>query len=219
MNKQNLLEKIDPNNLEISPQAMRAANVMPQKEKSGKTMFKMPKAAFDCISIFAKIDGIDSVKGALDSIAKYANESCNSGSMKFYEIPDDSIRKSLTINNDSRDILNRLAKENNQTRDNIIYSSIINLIEKIKVNKLTNKEKIKYAIIIKNTINKMIELFDSKEFIEAHEKLSASNDPDFGDFNTFESVSNLLDYVSQIYQLPDEIDRFIYNKEKENENN
>lgn len=218
MNTQNPLEKLDSKNLEISPQAVKAANIMPSKEKSGKTMFKMPEYAFEFVSNLSKIDGIDSIKEALDVISKFAKDSFKSNTMIFYEIPDDSIRKSMTISDSAKNILSNIAKDTNKSRDNILYSALVNLIDKISVKELTINEKIKYAIILKNMAEKMLDIFYSPDAVEAREKLSASNDHDFGDPNNFQSCGDLLTYISQLDELPYKLDEFINIKEKENEN-
>lgn len=218
MSTQNFSGKLDSQNMEISPQSIKAANIMPSREKYSKTMFKMPEYAFEFISNLSKIDGIDSIKGALDIIAKFAKNSCQSNNITFYEIPDNSIRKSMTISNSAKNILSAISKDNNRSRDNILYSAVLNLMDKIAVRELSTDEKIKYANILKDMAEKMIDIFDSPNAVEAREKLSASNDPDFGDFNAFQSCGDLLTYISQLYELPSTLEEFISIKEKENEN-
>lgn len=218
MNTQIFPEHLNSQSLEISPQSIKAANIMPSKERYSKTMFKMPEYAFEFISNLSKIVGIDSIKEALDIIAKFAKNSCESNNIIFYEIPNTSIRKSMTISNTAKNILSNISKDTNKSRDIILYSAVVNLIDKITVKELSIDKKIKYATILKDMAKKMLDIFDSPDVVEARENLSASNDPDFGDSNNFQSCGDLLSYISQLYELPSKLEEFIDIKEKENEN-
>lgn len=217
MSAQNLPEGFNPHDLKISLHSVKRENIIPLKEKSSKTMFKMPEFAFDCINKLAKIEGINSTKGALDTIAKFAEESCKAKTLIFYDTPESSKYKSVTISAAAKDTFSRLAKANDKSRDNILFSAIINLMEKVRVKDLSKEEKVKYAAALINMAEKMIAIFDSQEFVEAREKLLACNDPDFGDFNNFQNCGDLLAALGQIYELPYALKEFINIKERENE--
>lgn len=203
---------------EISPQVIKNQNLIPHKEKTGKTMFKLPVYAFNFINSLSEIDGVNSNKCAIDIIVERAKSDYEKNNLEFFDIPEESIRKSITISNKSKDILARITREKNISRDNVFYSAIINIINLISVKKINIDEKIKYAKILHNMAKKMLEIYESKEVLEAREKLLACNDNDFGNTDDFQSCNNLLGYIEQLYELPSALEGFINMKENEKNN-
>lgn len=210
-------EVIDLQGIEISKQTIRAQNLIPNKNKTVKTMFKMPSASFDLINKFSKIDGIDTVREAITAITDLAknNDKCNK--LKMMPFQGESIRKSVNITEESKKILSAIAKKHNVSRDIAFYSAIINFAISVAYKEISNKDKIKYARVLIDMANRMLDIYDSDEAKEARSKLWASDDNDFYNPNVFQCCGELLSYIEQLYEFPDSLEDFIKKKEIDDE--
>lgn len=217
MQNEPISESPETQNVEISLQSIKSQNLIPNKTKTLKTMFKLPPYAFEFINTLSKIEGIDSVKEAIDIIVYEAKKDYDNNSLEFISIPDESIRKSVNISDSSKKILSNISKNINKSRDDVFYSAITNLIKLISLKKITSSEKIKYANILLNMAKKMLDIYYSDEAEEAREKLLASDDQDFGDPDRFQSCRELLMYVETLNELTGALEEFIEAKEQENE--
>ena len=197
----------------ISAQALKALNLKKDKGGSGKTMFKMPKGAFEFISQFSDVLN-ESTRGTLDILTKSAEK--NFDKCTRQEIPADAIRKSIGISDEAKIILARLAKKFGLSRDEVLYSLIVNWMEAVNQRNLSNEEKIKHARALEKMANDMLKIYDSPEATEARKKLFTCGDPDLDDtYGAVETLPALIPYIEQLYEFQDAIENFIDRKEKE----
>lgn len=195
----------------ISAQALKALNPKKEKTGSGKTMFKMPKGAFDFVAQLGKALN-SSTRETLDFIMKLTDKTREN--LERYEIPEDSIRKSVSISEEAKNTVTRLAKKLSWSRDEALYSIIENIKSQLNQKELTMEEKVKYARVLEKMADEMIEIYDSPEAMEARQKLFACCDPDLDEtYGAAEALPELIPYIEQIYCFQNGIEKFIEKKE------
>lgn len=212
-----LANLLEGEKLEISTQTLKGLNLIPEKNKSSKTMFKLPEFAFEFINRLSKIEGIDTVREAIEMIVKRGIEDHKREDLPLVELPQNAIRKSVNISENSKKILEELAKSENISRDAAFLSCIWNMAYIISKRPASTSEKIKCAKVLLNMSRKMLDIYYSPEAEEARKTLWASNDSDFGTMDDAHSCGDLLGYVECLNELPFALENFIKAKEAENE--
>lgn len=198
----------------ISIRALKEKNLLPQKEKAGKTMFKLPPEAANAISILCDLAKVNTLK-VLDTIATCAQAAYEQGDLKFVDLPENSVRKSFSISSKAKDIFMKMAGEEKLSRDQVVYSAIQNFCSQVAAKALPTSEKIRQAKIMLDAVERMLEIWCEDSVNEAARLLEESEDPDYHDPDDMDSCGENIMYVGRLHDQAAALREFIERKEAE----
>lgn len=177
-----------------------------KKEEVGKTIFKLSPEWDSIMRTFAKAAKM-TLRDFLDSLASIAEHTHAEGTLPDFSPSQDGVRMSYAISKKAKDTFTRISRERNISRDCLVQSVLLYMVNEFKKNSLTDQEKINYANILLNARKAILEIYYSDEVYEAIERIRATGDPDFSE------CDEKIGYIEQLNELDNDIKIFIQKKE------
>lgn len=177
-----------------------------KKQVIGKTIFRLPAYMEAFFRQMADMSGL-TLREFLDLLARAATKADSESMLIISDAPAEGKRMSYAISEEAKEIFTGLARKYNVSRDNILQSTLNYILHEFEKAALSADERIKYARILDDAFNKMIEIYDSKDVQEAKNKLHTADDPDFSD------CDEKINYIEQLYDI--DIKEYIRRKEHE----
>ena len=168
-----------------------------KKEEVCKTIFRLSPEWESFLRKLAKTSNL-TIRDFLDSLAAIARKAYSDGTLPRTSEPAEGKRMSYAISKSAKDSFTNLSALCGVSRDSIIQNALAYILKEFEKNALSPQEKIKYANILDEAFHKISEIYNSASVKEAREKLCATGDPDFAEYE--KQLGNIEQFYETNFQ-------------------
>lgn len=132
-----------------------------------KTVLSLPESIHNLIAELASNKKGWTKKKLLNLVAAYGQKLLDENRLEINEMTESPVRKSYSMDGETRELLEKISKHLNISRDQAFYTAFQALVEDYAKKEPSREELLKYGEQIKNALEKMSEIWEDPQLEEA----------------------------------------------------